>query len=112
MSVLVRREETLREAYEENGGEETPETLDLEAAKEATKELIQTDGIDMLGRRLVYLEDKLKMWKAEKAAADRKVKAVQNSIDFIKTMVSEAMRMTGTAKAKGRNQRPPVFRQT
>lgn len=101
MSVLTRQEEALYEAYCENGGEETPETIDMEAAKEATKELIQTDGIDMLGRRLVYLEDKLKMWKAEKAAADRKVKAVQNSIDFIKTMVSEAMRMTGTAKAKG-----------
>ena len=69
MSVLIRQEEELREACEENGGEETPETIDLEAAKEATKELIQTDGIDMLGRRLVYLEDKLKMWKAEKAAA-------------------------------------------
>lgn len=102
MSVLIRQEEELREACEENGGVETPETIDLEAAKKATKELIQTDGIDMLGRRLVYLSDMLDMLKAEKAAADRKVKAVQKSIDFVKFMVSEAMRLTGNAKVKGK----------
>ena len=101
MSVLVRQEETLYEAYCENGGEETPETIDLTAAKEATRELIQTDGIDMLGRRRVYLDDKLKMLKAEKAAADRKIKAAQQSIDFINSMILDAMKLTGVEKVKG-----------
>ena len=101
MSVLIRQEETLYEAYCENGGEETPETIDLTAAKEATRELIQTDGIDMLGRRRIYLEDKLKMLKAEKAAADRKIKAAQQSIDFINSMILDAMKLTGVEKVKG-----------
>ncbi|MBQ1462818.1 MAG: hypothetical protein IIZ24_01340, partial [Candidatus Methanomethylophilus sp.] len=39
--------------------------------------------------------------KAEKAAADRKVKAAQNTLDFIKAKIAEVMTMTGMDKAKG-----------
>ena len=41
------------------------------------------------------------MWKAEKAAADRKVKSAQNTVDFVKGQIAEVMAITGMDKAKG-----------
>ena len=101
LANLARLSELLEEQYIENEGEVTEETEELEARKAAIQDLLQNDGIDALGRWLKVKEDEVKMWKAEKAAADRKVKAAQNTLDFIKAKIAEVMTMTGMDKAKG-----------
>ena len=91
----------LEDQYIENEGEVTEATEEMEARKAAVQDLLQNDGIDALGRWLKVKEDEVKMWKAEKAAADRKVKAAQNSVDFVKAKIAEVMALTGMDKAKG-----------
>lgn len=92
--------DAVEELYAE-AEEVTPEIDALDTAAQATRRLILTDGIDLLGRMLMSREDRLKMWKAEKAAADRKVKAAQKSIDFVKSLIVDAMKLTGVEKVKG-----------
>ena len=101
LATLARLSELLEEQYIENEGEVTEETEELEARKTAIQDLLQNDGIDALGRWLKVKEDEVKMWKAEKAAADRKVKSAQNTVDFAKAKIAEVMVMTGMDKAKG-----------
>ena len=101
LGTLFRLSEELEDQYIENEGELTPEAEAMEAEIAAIKHLLQNDGIDALGRWLKTKEDEVKMWKAEKAAADRKVKAANNTIDFIKAKITEVMAMTGMEKAKG-----------
>ena len=91
----------LEDQYIENEGEVTEATEEMEARKTAVQDLLQNDGIDALGRWLKVKEDEVKMWKAEKAAADRKVKSAQNTVDFVKAKIAEVMTMTGMDKAKG-----------
>ena len=91
----------LEDQYIENDGEVTEATEEMEARKAAVQDLLQNDGIDALGRWLKVKEDEVKMWKAEKAAADRKVKSAQNTVDFVKAKIAEVMTMTGMDKAKG-----------
>ena len=98
LSILTRK---LEDAYIENGGEVTPETEDIEADKKAIADLLEGDGVDTLGRWLKAKEDELATYKAEKAAADRRIKSVINTIDFIKEKVGEVLRATGKEKAKG-----------
>ena len=99
--TLYHQLEALDELFAETEGEVTPETDAVEAAMNATKRLILTDGIDLLGRILVSEESKLAMHKAEKAYADRKVKSTQKSIDFFKSLIVDAMKLTGVEKVKG-----------
>ena len=101
LATLARLSELLEDQYVENEGEVTEETEELEERKAAIQDLLQNDGIDALGRWLKVKEDEVKMWKAEKAAADRKVKAAQNSVDFVKAKIAEVMAATGMEKAKG-----------
>lgn len=101
LGTLARLSEELEDQYIENEGEVTPEAEALEAEKEAVAHLLQNDGIDALGRWLKLKEDEVKMWKAEKASADRKVKSAQNTVDFIKAKICEVMAATGMEKAKG-----------
>ena len=101
LATLARLSELLEEQYIENEGEVTEETEELEERKAAIQDLLQNDGIDALGRWLKVKEDEVKMWKAEKAAADRKVKSAQNTVDFVKAKIAEVMTMTGMDKAKG-----------
>ena len=101
LATLARLSELLEEQYIENEGEVTEETEELEERKAAIQDLLQNDGIDALGRWLKVKEDEVKMWKAEKAAADRKVKSAQNTVDFVKAKISEVMALTGMEKAKG-----------
>ena len=101
LATLARLSEVLEDQYVENEGEVTEETEAMEAKKAAITDLLQNDGIDALGRWLKVKEDEVKMWKAEKASADRKVRAAQNSVDFAKAKIAEVMKATGMEKAKG-----------
>ena len=101
LGTLARLSEELEDQYIENEGEVTPEAEALEAEKDAVAHLLQNDGIDALGRWLKLKEDEVKMWKAEKASADRKVKSAQNTVEFIKAKICEVMAATGMEKAKG-----------
>ena len=101
LGTLNRLSLELEDQYIENEGEVTEETEEMEARKAAVQDLLQNDGIDALGRWLKVKEDEVKMWKAEKAAADRKVKSAQNTVDFVKAKIAEVMAAIGMEKAKG-----------
>ena len=101
LATLARLSELLEDQYIENEGEVTEETEEMEARKAAIQDLLQNDGIDSLGRWLKTKEDEVKMWKAEKAAADRKVKSAQNTVDFVKAKIAEVMKAIDMEKAKG-----------
>lgn len=101
LATLNRLSVELEDQYIENEGEVAEATEEMEARKAAVQDLLQNEGIDALGRWLKTKEDEVKMWKAEKAAADRKVKSAQNTVDFVKAKIAEVMAMTGMDKAKG-----------
>ena len=91
----------LETAYIENGGEVTEETENLEARLAAVKELLTTDGVDSLGRWLKAKQDEILAAKAEKAAADARIKALQKTEEYIKGEISRILIATGTEKVKG-----------
>lgn len=101
LGTLARLSAELEDQYIENEGEVTPEAEALEEQKAAVADLLQNEGIDSLGRWLKTKEDEVKMWKAEKDAAARKQKSAQNTVDFIKAIISDVMTMTGVEKVKG-----------
>lgn len=100
--ALTRISAELEEQYIQNEGEVTPEAEAMEEEKEALTALLQEDGIDSLGRWLTMKEEDAKMWKNEKAAADRMAKSAEKTISFIKDKISEVMAVTGMDKAKGK----------
>lgn len=101
METLERVTYHLEEAYTENEGEVTEETEQMEAEIEAVKELLNSDGVDFLGRWLKGKEDKKKALKAEKDYVSRQIQAVDNTIDFIKEQICKVMEATGCEKVRG-----------
>lgn len=101
LAALVQTSRALEEAYIENGGEITEQTADLEDQKAALCKLLSGEGIDMLGRWLKSKEDEKATWKAEKAACDRHIKALDGTIDFIKKTVGQVLRELDQDSAKG-----------
>ena len=101
VAELYRTTSTLEELYIENGGEITEETAEKEDQVEAIKTLLNGEGIDSLGRWMKAKEDERDTLKAEKAAIDRRLKAVNNTLDYIKFQVGQVLRATGCEKAKG-----------
>ena len=101
VAELYRTTSTLEELYIENGGEITEETAEKEDQLEAIKALLNGEGIDSLGRWMKAKEDERDTLKAEKAAIDRRIKAVNNTLDYIKFQVGQVLRATGCEKAKG-----------
>ena len=101
IAELYRTANTLEELYIENGGEITEETAEKEDQVEAIKTLLNGEGIDSLGRWMKAKEDERDTLKAEKAAIDRRLKAVNNTLDYIKFQVGQVLRATGCEKAKG-----------
>lgn len=91
----------LEETYTETGGEVTPETEALENKLAAVNELLTTEGVDSLGRWLKAKQDEIAAAKAEKAAADARLKSLQKTEDYIKWKIAEVLRQTGTEKVKG-----------
>lgn len=100
LCTMARIAEQIEDAYISSEGEVTPETEALEAQRDAVADLLD-GGIDDLGRWLKAKEDELATYKAEKAAADRRIKGVKNTIDFVKAKIAEVMKATGRDKAKG-----------
>lgn len=101
IAELYRTANTLEELYIENEGEVTEEAAEMEDQVEAIKALLNGDGIDSLGRWLAGKQQEAELLKAEKAAIDRKMKAVGNTIEYIKFQVGQVLRATGCEKAKG-----------
>lgn len=91
----------LEEEYIDNGGEVTEQTEQMEARIESLKALLKTEGVDSLGRWLKTKEDLVKTLKAEKASVDRQIKAVENTIDFIKFQIGQVLSSIGEEKVKG-----------
>lgn len=101
LANLARVTADLEEMYIENDGEVTDATEELENQKAAIAELLNGDGIDVLGRWLKSKEDELKTYKAEKDAAARRQKSVENTIEFVKYKIREIMDATGCERARG-----------
>ena len=91
----------LEETYMENEGEITEETKHMEQEISGLQELLNTEGIDLLGGWLKAKEDKKKSLKAEKDYITRQISAIDETIDFIKDKVTEVMKATGQDKIKG-----------
>lgn len=101
IAALYEAAQSLEEIYIENGGEVTDDTARREDEIEAIKALLNTEGVDSLGRWLKAKEDEKKALQAEKAGIDRRIKAVDRTIDYIKYEVGEVLRATGQDKVKG-----------
>ena len=101
LARLARLAEERENRLIENEGLVTPDIEAIEAEIDFVSSFLQGPGIDELGRWMKATEDKMNTYKAEKAAADRKVKATQNTLDFIKAKIAEVMVATGMDKAKG-----------
>ena len=101
LDTLARVTYELEEIYTENEGEVTEETEALEEQKEAVTELLNGEGVDVLGRWLKSKEDEIKTYKAEKESVTRKIKSVENTIEFIKETIHKVMVATGCDKVRG-----------
>lgn len=92
---------TLEETYIENEGECTEQTEAMEVEISGLKELLTTEGIDLLGGWLKSKEDRKKSLKAEKDYITRQMAAIDETIEFIKSKVNEILVATGKEKIKG-----------
>lgn len=101
LAALYHTTNNFNEMMEETGGEYTPEAEELDSMKQALEDLLSTEGVDSLGRWLKAKEDEKATYKAEKAAADRRIKTVDKTIDFIKHEIGRILRATGQEKVKG-----------
>lgn len=91
----------LEVALTESEGEVTDTIgIKMQVADEL-KAAMTTDGADFLGRWLKAKEDKLKALKAEKDYVARQIKAVEESIDFVKDEAAMALHLAGIDKLKG-----------
>ena len=86
---------TLEDLYIENEGEVTEQTEQMEQEISGLQELLTKEGIDLLGGWLKAKEDKKKTLKAEKDYITRQMAAIDETIDFIKTKISQVMVATG-----------------
>ena len=87
--------------YIENGGEVTEETEHKEAVIAELKNLLDTEGVDSLGRWLKSKQDEIAAAKAEVAAAQNRVKSLQRTEEYIKSEISRILFATETEKVKG-----------
>lgn len=101
LADLDRAMVTLEETYIENEGEVTEETEQMEAQISGLQELINKEGIDLLGAWLKAKEDRKKSLKAEKDYISRQMAAIDETMDFIKEKVTQVMDATGQEKVKG-----------
>ena len=93
--------QNVEDLYEENGGEVTYETENMEAFIEQMKELLQEDGIDVLGRWLAAKQHQIEVAKAERELVNRRIKAIETTIDYIKSLVGTVLDTTGETAARG-----------
>ena len=91
----------LEDEYEMNGGEVTESTEAQEAQIAALQALLETEGIDLLGRWLKGKEDAVKALKAERDAIVRQIRKAEDSIEFIKSEIYNVLTAVGKEKVKG-----------
>lgn len=91
----------LEDAYVENEGEITEETMSMEDQIADLQEVLLGDGVDELGRWLKAKEDQKAALKAEKAKIDSMAKAVDRSIDYIKGLIDTILFACGQEQVKG-----------
>ena len=101
LSTLEYTSYKLEETYVENEGEVTEETELMEGEITAMKTLLNTEGVDLLGRWLKGKEDRKKALKAEKDFLTRQMEAIDKTIEFIKSQMFKVMVATGQEKIKG-----------
>lgn len=101
IAQLARTSAALEDLYIDNGGEITEDTEAMEEQIEAMKALLNTEGVDSLGRWLKAKEDEKQAIKNEKNAIAMREKAVDKTIDFIKYRIGQILRATGEDKVKG-----------
>lgn len=87
---------------DENGGELTEEVENMMNAQDALAELVQGEGVDMLGRWLKSIDDREATYKAEKKYCEAKIKGVQRTRDFVKDMMADIFARLGIDKVKGK----------
>lgn len=91
----------LEEAYVENEGEITEETMSLEDQVADLQEILLGDGVDDLGRWLKAKEDQKAALKDEKAKIDSMIKAADRTIDYIKQLIDTVLYACGHDQVKG-----------
>lgn len=91
-----KREESIVET-----GEVTEEYVALDELYNSLSSLLNTDGVDSLGRWYKAQEDRKKTLKAEKDYITRQMAALDNTLDYIKAKIDEIMAATGCEKVKG-----------
>lgn len=101
IATLEMMSRNLEAAYIENGGEITEMTEGMEQAIAAVSDLLEVEGTDMFGRWRTSNGDRIKMYKAEKAAADMRIKAAQKTEEFIDAAIKNMMKAKGVDKVKG-----------
>lgn len=101
LACLSRLGNSLEEMYIENEGECTEQTEQMEQDIEDLKELVCDAGADMLGRWMKEKEELKGILEAERDHLNRQMKAIDNTIDFIKGKVADVMKLTGQEKIKG-----------
>lgn len=89
-------------ALETNGGELTLELEELEGTINNMQESLRTDGVDDLGRWLKGIQDDIATAKDEAAAAQRRVKGLQNYETYVKGLITQCMRLIGQETVKGK----------
>lgn len=87
----------------ENEGECDEASEQMEEQIGLLKELLTTEGIDSLGRWLKSKEDEVKTLKAEKDYITRRMKACENTIDYIKTQMNRLLVSLDIPFVKGAN---------
>lgn len=101
LNALTEHFRELEDAYVENGGEVTEETISMEDHIAEIQEMLLGGGVDSLGRWLKAKEDQKAALKDEKAKIDRMMKAADKSIDYIKQLVDTVLFSCGQEQAKG-----------
>jgi hypothetical protein len=101
LAQLSQATSNLEEMYAENEGEITEATEQAEEQISCLKQLLNTEGVDLLGRWLKGKEDRKKALKAEKDYITRQMAAIDEGIDFIKVKINQILTATGQEKIKG-----------
>ena len=91
----------LDEALSENGGELTDDLQNSLDQRANLRLLLENEGIDSLGRWMKSIEDRKATLAAEKEKISQKMKACDNTIDYIKRQLRSIMDLLGIDKAKG-----------
>lgn len=92
---------SLEQEYIDNGGEVTEQTIESEERIEAMKSLLSSEGVDSLGRWMKSVEDETKSYKAERDFVNRRIKANDNLLEYIKGLVNRVLVATEQEKIKG-----------